>query len=197
MPIRDRRIDQLIFGEAIREAVSVLPFNQWELQPAVEPLMARGSDEGGEVGSESVLIGTDAPEIKLDLLDGQSFVLSQCRGQIVVLDFWATWCAPCMQTMPLVEEAIGQFDPEQVRLVSVNLEESAEHVESVLQRHEMNVTVALDIDGVAAARYQARAIPQLVVVDQQGKIARLYVGGGSRMVEDLTVAINELLAPPR
>jgi thiol-disulfide isomerase/thioredoxin len=189
-------IDQLIFGEAIREAVSVLPYNQWQLQPAVEPLMARDSAGGGaEVGSESALIGTDAPEIKLDLLSGDQFLLSQCRGQIVVLDFWATWCAPCMQTMPLVEEAMSQFDSDQVRLVSVNLEESAEHIESVLQRHDMNLTVALDIDGVAAARYQARAIPQMVIVDQEGKVARLYVGGGSRMVEELTAAITELLQP--
>ena len=57
----------------------------------------------------------------------------------------------------------------------------------------MDLTVALDIDGVAAQRYQARAIPQLVIVDREGKIARLYVGGGSRMVEEMTAAIKELL----
>ncbi len=100
-----------------------------------------------------------------------------------------------MQTMPLVEEAIAEFDPTQVRLVSVNLEESADHVRSVLERHRMNVTVALDIDGVAAQRYQARAIPQLVIVGKDGKVARLYVGGGSQTVEQMKAAISELLAP--
>lgn len=187
-------VDQVIFGEGIRDAVAVLPYNQWQLRGAVEPLMAQDSPDGAaEVGSESALIGQDAPEIKLDMLDGGKFLLSQCKGQIVVLDFWATWCAPCMQTMPLVEKAMADYDPNQVRLVSVNLEESADHVKSVLERHDMHVAVALDIDGVAAARYEARAIPQMVIVAPDGKIARLYVGGGSKTVEQMKAAIDLLL----
>ncbi|MCG8648586.1 MAG: TlpA family protein disulfide reductase, partial [Pirellulales bacterium] len=190
-------IDQLLIGDGIKAAASVLPYNQWELQPAVEPLMAQGIS-GGEgasaVGSESPLVGQAAPEIKLDMLDGERFVLSQYKGQVVVLDFWATWCAPCMQTMPLVEEAMAEFDPEQVRLVSVNLEESADHIRAVMERHKLSMPVALDIDGVAAGRYQARAIPQMVIVDQTGKIARLYVGGGQATVDQMKAAITELLS---
>ncbi len=87
-------IDQLLFGKGIRDAVSVLPYNQWQLQSAVEPLMAQDLPGGSEIGAESPLIGQDAPEIRLDLLEGERFVLSECKGQIVVLDFWATWCAP-------------------------------------------------------------------------------------------------------
>ncbi len=189
-------IDQLLFGEGIRDAVVDLPYNQWQLQAAVEPLMAQDNPGGPEVGSESPLIGLEAPEIRLELLDGKPFVLSQCKDQIVVLDFWATWCAPCMQTMPLVEEAIAQFDPDQVRLVSVNLEESADQIRSALERHGLGVAVALDIDGVAAQRYQARAIPQMVIVGRGGKVERLYVGGGSKMVQLMTKSISELLESP-
>jgi thiol-disulfide isomerase/thioredoxin len=147
-------------------------------------------------GTESTLIGKPAPEVKLSLLDGRQFRLSECKGQIVVLDFWATWCAPCMQTMPLVEEAIAQYDSDRVRLVSVNLEEPAEQIRSVLERHDLGVTVALDQDGVAAQRYQARAIPQLVIVGPDGTVERLFVGGGSGIVEQMKSSIDSLLEEP-
>lgn len=186
-------IDQLIFGNRIGEEVSDFAYNQWKLQPAIEPLVTQEGMDGPAMGSESPLIGVQAPDVRLELLSGGGFQLSKCKGQIVVLDFWATWCAPCMQTMPLIEEAMAEFDPEKVRFVSVNLEEPADHVRDVLDRHGLSLTVALDIDGVTAQRYQATAIPQLVIVGPDGKIERLYVGGGSRVVEQMKAAITELL----
>ena len=188
-------IDQLIIGDQIAREVAELAYNKWRLQPAVEPLVTAAMEGNSPLssGTESTLIGKPAPEVKLAQLDGSQFRLSECKGQIVVLDFWATWCAPCMQTMPLVEEAIGEYDPERVRLVSINLEEPAEQIRSVLERHDMNVTVALDQDGVAAQRYEARAIPQLVIVGPDGVVERLFVGGGSGVVEQMKAAIDELL----
>ena len=99
-----------------------------------------------------------------------------------------------MQTMPLMEQAAADLDPERVRLVSVNLEEPAEHLRGVVERHEIEVPVALDIDGVTARRYEVTAIPQLVIVDQQGQVARLYIGGGVDVVEQAMAAVAELLA---
>ena len=95
--------------------------------------------------------------------------------------------------MPLIEEAMAEFDSAKVRLVSINLEEPADHVRSVLERHDFQLTVALDVDGIAAARYEARAIPQLVIVSAEGKVWRLYVGGGADVVEKMKAAITELL----
>jgi thiol-disulfide isomerase/thioredoxin len=187
------KVDQLIFGSRIATEVSDVAFNRWKLHPAVEPLVAQISADGPDVGSESPLIGLDAPELQLDLLGGGQFTLSEYQGRVVVLDFWASWCAPCMQTMPLLEEAIDDFDSDQVRLISINLEEPADHIRSVIDRHGMNLTVALDIDGVAAARYQARAIPQLVIIGPGGKVRRLYVGGGGGVIKQMKTAIAELI----
>lgn len=187
-------IDQIIFGRQIEVAAAELPYHQWQLRAAVEPLVAQDlEDTGGDAGKISPLVGQAAPDFELPLLDGPNFRLSDCRGQIVVLDFWASWCGPCMRTLPLMEEAMREFDPAQVRMVSVNLEEPAKHVKAVLERHELNITVALDVDGVAARRYEANAIPQTVIIDREGKIARLYVGGGRNAVEQLKASLTELL----
>jgi thiol-disulfide isomerase/thioredoxin len=189
-------IDELVFGGQIALAVSGLPYQDWRLSAAVEPLFTQESDvDGTAEGEVSPLVGQAAPDINLELLAGGRFQLKDCRGQIVLLDFWASWCGPCMQTMPILERAMQDFDPQQVRLVSINLEEPKEHIQGVLERHEMQVAVALDVDGVAAHRYQANAIPQLVIVDREGKIARVYIGGGPQVVEQIKQAVLEMLTP--
>jgi len=188
-------IDVIFFGGRIEAAAADLPYAAWRLRPAVEPLVAQDFDgSGGDGGTASPLVGQPAPEIDLELLEGGTFRLSQCKGQIVVLDFWATWCGPCIQTMPLTEQAMAEFDPAVVRLVSVNLEEPAGHIRSVMERHKLRAPVALDIDGVAARRYQADAIPQVVVVDREGNVARVFIGGGREAVEQLKVSLTELLS---
>jgi thiol-disulfide isomerase/thioredoxin len=188
-------IDQLIFGAQIEAAAAELAYHQWRLRPAVEPLVAQDFDaSGGLAGTASPLVGQPAPDVELDLLDGGRFRLSQCKGQIVVLDFWASWCGPCMQTIPLLHEAMQEFDPDQVRLISINLEEPASHIRSVLERHKLDLTVALDVDGVAGLRYEADTIPQLVLIDREGTVARLYIGGGPEVVEQTKASIAEMLA---
>jgi thiol-disulfide isomerase/thioredoxin len=192
-----KHVDQLLFGSAIASAASDLAYHQWRLHPAVEPLVAQDFDENGiSAGTASPLVGQAAPEIDLDMAEGGRFSLAQCRGQIVVLDFWASWCGPCMQTMPLTEAAMAEFDPAQVRLVTVNLEEPADAIKAVLARHKLHASVALDIDGVAARRYSAETIPMLVIVDREGKVARVFIGGGRGMVEALKTTLTEMLMPP-
>ena len=97
----------------------------------------------------------------------------------MVLDFWATWCGPCMQSLPLVEEVVKEFTGQDVRLFAVNMEEQPDQIKAVLERHKMKFPVVLDRDGAVAARYAVTAIPQTVLIDRDGKIARLFVGGGT------------------
>jgi len=187
-------VDKLILGNQILTEVTDIAYNKWKLQSAIEPLVTAAMQAGAQSnGGVSPLVGQPAPEVSLRLLDGTPFKLSESKGKIVVLDFWATWCAPCMQTMPLVEKAVAEFDPDQVQLLSINLQESVEQIRPVLERKDLNLTVALDIDGVAASRYEAKAIPQLVVVGKDGLIKSLYVGGGSAIVDQMTESIRTLL----
>ena len=113
---------------------------------------------------------------------------------IVLLDFWASWCGPCLQAMPQIDKVAHEFSEQGVSLVAINLEETPERVQTALERLKLQTTVALDRDGRVAERYGATAIPQTVIVGRDGKVARLFVGGGARFDEQLRQALKNVLA---
>jgi thiol-disulfide isomerase/thioredoxin len=191
------QIDQLLIGGAIEQAAAQLVYHQWKLKNAPEPKYVtadEGGEGGGDSGTESPLVGKPAPDFQLDLLDGTKFHLADSKGkEMVVLDFWATWCGPCLQAMPQVERAAAEFKDKGVRLVAVNLQETADKVTALLERQKLHVTVALDRDGRVADKYQAVAIPQTVIVNRDGTVARLFVGGGGRLEQTLKDALKALI----
>ncbi len=193
------QVDQFLIGTAIEKSAADLAYHRWKLHHAVEPKIAQDVDgsspDGRAPGIESPLVGKTAPDFQLELLGsgGKKFRLADQKGKVVVLDFWATWCGPCLQTMPLVDKVVHEFDGQDVQLIAVNLEESAKTITATLERHKMNVTVALDQDGVAATKYQATAIPQTVIIDREGKVARLFVGGGPKLADQLRDALQSIV----
>lgn len=194
------QVDQLLIGADIEKSAADLAYHRWRLHPAVEPKVAQDIDgsnpDGRAPGIDSPLVGKPAPDFNLELLGsgGKKFKLADQKGHVVILDFWATWCGPCLQTMPLVEKVAAEFADQGVQLVAVNLEEPAKTITNTLQRHKLNVTVAMDIDGVAAGKYEATAIPQTVIIDRDGKVARLFVGGGPKLADQLRDALREVLS---
>ncbi len=192
-------VDQLLFGDYIEQAAAKLAYHQWKLHYATEPkfVLAGEDNSSGDpiTGTESPLVGQPAPDIKLTDLNGGEFRLAEHQGEVIVLDFWATWCGPCLKTMPLVDEIVREFPDQSVTLFAVNMEEQPAEIKSTLERHQLNVPVILDTDGVAAARYSVTSIPQTVVIDRAGNIARLFIGGGPKLAEPLRQALQELTNP--
>jgi thiol-disulfide isomerase/thioredoxin len=189
--------NELLFGSAIDQAAATLAFHQWRLHPAAEPLPdpEPGSDSGG-AGVESVLVGKAAPPIEIPLLNGKTFRLAESKNHVVVLDFWASWCGPCLQVMPQVDSVAREFAADGVQLIAINLEEPPEQIKLALARLKLETTVALDKDGRVAERYGATSIPQTVIIDREGKVARLFVGGGGRFGEQLRDALRAVLKQP-
>jgi peroxiredoxin len=194
------QVDQLLIGGAIVKARTDLAYHDWKLTRAIDPKFIQALAEPGPKaptpGTSSPLVGKPAPDFELQLLDGKSFRLATTKGRVVILDFWATWCGPCLQLMPRLDRVVREFqehDEHDVELLAVNLEEPATVITSTLERHKLHVTVALDRDGVAATRFGAIAIPHTVIIDRDGKIARVFTGGGPQTADHVRDALRNLL----
>jgi peroxiredoxin len=187
------KVGQLLFGKAIEESAAQLAYQQWKLQPAPEPLVQDTSGADSPEGTHSYLVGKPAPDFALDLLDGDRFRLADQRGKIIVLDFWATWCGPCLQTMPQLAQVAPAFADRNVRVVAINLQERAETITATLQRHKLQLPVALDRDGAVAARYGVSSIPQTLVIDREGNVFRHFIGGGPKLGDQLSESLRLLL----
>lgn len=189
-------IDRLLIGTWIEQAAAQLAYQRWKLRYAAEPkfVLAGDADSNGRPlnGTQSPLVGESAPDFRIQDLAGRTFHLAEHRGEVIVLDFWASWCSPCLKTMPLVDEVVREFSDRGVRLLAVNMEEQPAAIRSTLELHQMDVPVVLDRDAVVAARYAVTSIPQTVVIDRDGNVARLFVGGGPKLVEPLRRALQEL-----
>jgi thiol-disulfide isomerase/thioredoxin len=193
-----KKVDYLVLGPMIETLADELAFHEWKLTHAPDPRYVSAQAQGAADGTSSTvgtgLIGKPAPDFSLDLLEGGVFRISEQKGHVVVLDFWASWCGPCMQSLPQVDAVVTEFAEKGVKLVAVNMQEDRAAITSALERLKIKPVVALDIDGAAAGHYQVTAIPHTVVIDADGKIARLFIGSSPESAAQLRAALEDLVA---
>ena len=161
--------------------------DDWRLVYAPEPVLP---ESGGE---NSDLLGKEAPTFKLTMLDGEEFDLRRQRGQVVVLDFWATWCGPCIKSLPGLIDAAGQFPGDKVKLIGVNQAEAPEQVKRFLEAHQWKLTVAMDAGQSVAKQYGVDGIPHTVIVGPDGKVAWVNTGYTADGDEKASEEIKKLL----
>lgn len=192
-------VDQILFGKAIDDAQVQLAYHPWQLHDAIEPKYVQEEANEGKAnpsaGTESALVGKAAPDFDLPALGGGTIRLSGLRGTVVVLDFFATWCGPCVQAMPNIDRTVEEFKDKKVKLLAVNMQEDQKKIKDLLERLKLSPTVVMDRDGAAAEKYGVTAIPQTVVIDAEGKIARIFIGGGPKLPDQLAEAIKAVLNP--
>jgi peroxiredoxin len=189
---------------------NAVTFEDWDLAPKFTPeAFAFHTPEGatkaksimdiimggrGESGPHP-LLGKAAPELKLDLLDGGSLDLASYKDKkIVILDFWATWCGPCTQAMPIIDKVAKKYEKKGVLLFAVNIQEDPDDVRKFLDENELHVDVALDKEGAAAKAYLASAIPQTVLIGKDGSVQVVLVGLSANLEEDLSKDLDALIA---
>lgn len=153
-----------------------------------EPHGPGGGGEGG--GGVFALLGKEAPALELDLLDGGKMSLAEHRDkEVVVLDFWATWCGPCRVGLPILAEVSERFAEQGVVFYAVNLQEEPERIREFLKSHELDIAVPLD-KGSAADNFSVVSIPTTVIVGKNGLVEAIHVGVApnleSRLTEELT-----------
>ncbi len=140
------------------------------------------------------LEGLPAPPFTLPLLGGGELDLAAHLGkEPVVLDFWATWCPPCREALPVLDRVAGEFAGRGVRFYTVNIAEPPEAVAGFLERNGVGLPTALDGTMAVSELYTADYIPQTVFIGRDGVVAKVHTGVLG--ADTLRREIDALLAP--
>ncbi|MGB5999932.1 MAG: redoxin domain-containing protein [Thermoanaerobaculia bacterium] len=124
---------------------------------------------------ESAAVGSMAPDFELVNLADETVKLSELRGKIVILNFWATWCEPCKVEMPFFEE-LSRNSQSKVEILAVNFDEPPQQVEQFVNEYKLSFPVLLDPGGNVQDLYRVRGYPTTFVVDATGSIQFHHVG---------------------
>ena len=136
-----------------------------------------------------------APGFALPDLKSTTHHLSDYEGEVLIVSFWATWCAPCIKELPSLTRAADLLQADGVRVVAVNVGEGPDDVRRFLARSPSTLMFLLDQESKVTNVWDVRALPTTYVVDKQGRIAMRVIGGlewdTEAMLEDLrTLALR-------
>jgi thiol-disulfide isomerase/thioredoxin len=142
--------------------------------------------------------GEAAPEFDLPRIDGTAgrLTLRSLRGKVVLLDFWATWCPPCIQMIPVLHDLHQEWSSRGVEFVGVDSDgpqSTVQDVRDFLVERPAPYPIVMD-DGTANTLYKIRALPQMVLIDREGAVRKVFIGLTTR--RELASAFAEVLGQP-
>jgi thiol-disulfide isomerase/thioredoxin len=144
-------------------------------------------------GIQVVSEGIDPIDFSLPLLDGTKINLSQYKGKVVFLNFWATWCGPCRSEMPSMEAVYQRLKNKGFEILAVNLGDSRGKVSEFMQEYKLNFPAVLDEKSVTGSQYSVRAIPTTYIIDRRGLIIARLVGSINWNTPKIIAAIEAVL----
>ena len=151
--------------------------------------------------------GSLAPDFLLERLEAGELRLSDFHGRAVVLNFWATWCAPCRKEIPQLVDAYDRYEAGGLIVIGLNLQEGKSIVGSYAEDFGMNFPIAIDRDGEVGDEYRLLGLPTTFFIDREGIIRSIFTGPFQEKAGDTEVRgaiegselekrIAEIVAPP-
>lgn len=144
---------------------------------------------------ESVALGGEpAPELKIRGLNGNPFSLSSLRGEVVVLDFWASWCIPCRTSFPFLDALQSKYDGKGLRVVGLTLEDNEDAIRAFLDSVPVRFPIVRDPSGRAGEAFGVVAMPTTFLLDPDGNIVARFEGGDKTVHAKIESAVVTLLS---
>jgi len=147
------------------------------------------------VSSLSILQG-NVPGYKMKTLAGNRISLKDYRGSPLLLNFWATWCAPCRKEFPIIKEIENKFGKDGLVVLAINVDDTRtiSAVKSFVSAHSLNFTIPLDPNRKLLNNFRGSALPLTVLIDASGNVVRIYTGFLGMWEEEIYRQLSELVA---
>lgn len=138
-------------------------------------------------------VGSSAPAFTLSTPAGQALSLSDLRGTPVLLNFWATWCGPCKEELPLLQQAHRAYG-DRLKVIGIDLDESATQVTAYTDSVGVDFTMLLDRGRKVADTYNLLGVPSTFLIDKSGIVRSAHIGPYLSQA-DLDAALQKILSP--
>lgn len=128
--------------------------------------------------AETIAVGQPAPVVVLPSLteEGRTYDLAQLKGQVVYVDFWASWCGPCRVSFPIIDEIYQELAGRGFQVLAINVDEYPEDAMEFLQALPVSYPVVRDAEGVTPAAFGIIGMPTGFLIDQQGTVVKIHQG---------------------
>ncbi len=184
---------------AINKALITIAYTRVEPDAALKPEQfawtppegARNmaDDKPGENFAAKALEGKPAPAFSLKSLDGKDVSLADFKGKVVVADFWATWCGPCVVSLPHLDKLAQDRAKDGLVVLALNQQEEKDTVQAFITKQKLSLNVLFDSEGTAAKDYLVEGIPQTVVIAKDGVVKKVFQGfnpnDGGKALDDV------------
>ena len=140
--------------------------------------------------------GTQAPGFTARTFDGKEVSLADFRGKIVFVDFWASWCGPCRESLPLYDKLAADFGTNDFAVIAVNLDETASDARKFIAQHPVRYTIVQNPQGDIPKAFGVSGMPSSYLIDRDGTIRQRHIGFDKKDVEMLRAEVTKLLGKP-
>ena len=167
-----------------------------QTEEAAESEAAEDAETEAEAGSEDAAAEAEkAPDFEAELADGTTLTLSEEEGKVILLNFWATWCNPCVEEMPALQHLYDDYNASEVQILAIDCAETKGEVDGFISDNGYTFPFAYDENGAIGELYPTNGIPYTVIIDQEGNIAETFIGseGADAQYEKYKAAIDKLL----
>ncbi|GAJ97687.1 cytochrome c-type biogenesis protein ResA [Geomicrobium sp. JCM 19055] len=145
-----------------------------------------------QADTNRVEVGDRAPNFALMNMDGEKVELDDYRGEGVFLNFWGTYCPPCEEEMPYMENQYQLYEDEDIEILAVNVGENEVTVDRFVNRYQLTFPILLDQNRDVLNAYGVNLLPATFLIDEQGEVIKRYIGG---MSEQNVIDFMELINP--
>jgi len=143
--------------------------------------------------AQALEIGQKAPDFTLKNTQGENLSLAEQRGKIIVINFWASWCAPCRKEMPVLQKFHEKYNDLGVSVWGVNVEQENQAGRNFLKGLDLTFPIFFDQSNTISATYQVKAMPSTVIVDRDGLVRYVFRGYKEGYERKYAKAIKKLI----